>query len=143
MAENVSSSTEVHVYKPDEQGKNIWKLSWFFFYSIEVIFIGNTVVIEGEKHENLVPTESHHQKEQIIIENPNDPLSSVTHRLEDIHVTVHNEKTVPIEVKTQEKVNEAANVATELKHDAAAAAHTVEEKAKETVHNIQGRLYII
>jgi hypothetical protein len=50
-------------------------------------------------------TESHHQKEQIIIENPNDPLSSVTHRLEDIHVTVNNENTVsvaPIDDKTHE-----------------------------------------
>jgi hypothetical protein len=50
-------------------------------------------------------TESHHQKEQINIENPNDLLSSVTHRLEDIHVTVNNENTVsvaPIDDNTHE-----------------------------------------
>ena len=37
--------------------------------------------------------EVHHHKEQLVIENPNDPLSDVTHRLEDIHVTVANETT--------------------------------------------------
>lgn len=58
-------------------------------------------MIEGEKHwtNNDDPnssssvTESHHQKEQLIIENPNDPLSTVTHRLEDIHVSVDNNNT--------------------------------------------------
>jgi hypothetical protein len=100
MAENNSPSTEVHIYKPDEHGKNNWK---WVFYLIRVDCIGNTVVIEGEKHwtndgdpNSSMVTESHHQKEQIIIENPNDPLSSVTHRLEDIHVTVNNENTVSV-----------------------------------------------
>jgi len=117
-------------------------------------FIGNTVVIEGEKHStnNAGPnssnvTESHHQKEQIIIENPNDPLSAVTHRLEDIHVTVNNQSSVPIEEKTHDKLNEAANAinekATEVKQDAAAAVHVAEEKAKEAAQNVQGRIYII
>jgi hypothetical protein len=110
MDEHNSPSTEVHIYKPDEQGKTNWK--WVFRFNQSWLYIGNTVVIEGEKHwtNNEDPnspsaTESHYQKEQIIIENPNDPLSSVTHRLEDIHVTVNNENPVfvaPIEDKTHE-----------------------------------------
>lgn len=111
MAENNSPATDVHIYKPDEQG--------------------NTVVIEGEKNwTNNDATESHHQKEQIIIENPNDPLASVTHRLEDIHVSVNNETFVPIEDKTQDKLNEASEKTTELKNETVAAAH-----------NVQGRFF--
>ncbi len=30
-------------------------------------------------------------------ENPNDPVSTVTQQLEDIHVTVHNENSVPVD----------------------------------------------
>jgi len=104
-------------------------------------FIGNTVVIEGETHStnNQDPnspnvTESHHQKEQIIIENINDPISTVTHQLEDIHVTVNNQPSVP------NVVNEKA---TELKQNAAAGVHAVEEKAKEAAQNVQGRVSII
>ncbi len=55
-------------------------------------------MIEAETHStnnndpnSATVTESHHQKEQLIIENPDDPLSTVTHRLEDVHVTVDNE----------------------------------------------------
>ena len=58
-------------------------------------YLGNAIVIEGEKNwtNNDDPTveETHHQKEQIIIENPDDPASTVTHRLEDVHITVQNE----------------------------------------------------
>ena len=56
---------------------------------------GNAVVIEGEKNwtnnDDPAVNEIHHQKEQIIIENPDDPTSTVTHRLEDVHITVQNE----------------------------------------------------
>ncbi len=146
MAENDSSATEIHVYKPDEQGKHIWKLHLI----INVVVVGNTIVIEGEKHwtNNDGPnssnvTDSHYQKEQIIIENPNDPLSTITHQLEDIHVTVNNETAVPIEDKTQaikgnvidtthNKLNETSEKATELKNDAVVAAH-----------NVQGRVLIV
>ncbi len=56
-------------------------------------------MIEAETHStdqnSATVTESHHQKEQLIIENPSDPLSTVTHRLEDVHVTVDNEASTP------------------------------------------------
>lgn len=59
-------------------------------------------MIEAETHStnnndpnSATVTESHHQKEQLIIENPDDPLSTVTHRLEDVHVTVDNEASTP------------------------------------------------
>ena len=106
MAEYDPVPTEIHVYKPDEQG--------------------NTVVIEGEKNwtNKDAPnvTESHHQKEQIIIENPNDVLSNVTHRLEDIHVTVSSETTAPVESKLDQ---------------------AVDAKAKEAAHDVQGRIHSI
>ncbi len=57
-------------------------------------------MVEAEKHWTNkddpnagAVTESHHQKEQLVIENPDDSISTVTHRLEDIHVTVENETT--------------------------------------------------
>jgi hypothetical protein len=91
--------------------------------------IGNTVVIEGEKYwtNNDDPnvTESHHQKEQIIIENPNDPVSNVTHRLEDIHVTVNNETVAPVENKVDQATEKAAETV---------------QAAKETAHGIQGKI---
>jgi len=33
----------------------------------------------------------------ILVTNNNDPLSTVTQQLEDIHVTVHNENSVPVD----------------------------------------------
>jgi hypothetical protein len=159
MAENDAAPTEIHVYKPDEQGKNHWKVCFFFDW-IEIILIGNTVVIEGEKNwtnkDDPNVTEIHHQKEQIIIENPNDLLSNVTHQLEDIHVTVNNETIVPVENKldqTNEKATElkqdaAGTVhaveekAAEVKHDASVAAHGAQEKAKEVAHNVQGKFIV-
>jgi hypothetical protein len=75
----------------------------FYFIELNLIIIGNAIVIEGENNwtnsddpNSGTTTESHHHKEQIIIENPNDPMSSVTHRLEDVHVTVENETTTPV-----------------------------------------------
>jgi hypothetical protein len=57
------------------------------------------LVVEAEKNwttnQDGTPAESHQQKEQLVIDNPNDPLSSVTHRLEDIHVTVENATSTP------------------------------------------------
>lgn len=45
---------------------------------------------------------------------------------------------------TQDNLNAAANTtneaAIELKHDAVDAAHAVEDKAKETAHDVQGRI---
>jgi hypothetical protein len=132
MAANDASSTEIHVYKPDEQGKNHWKRVVFFS---RLVLIGNTVVIEAEKNwtNNDDPnasnvSESHHQKEQIIIENPNDSISTVTHQLEDIHVTVKNETVVPIE----NKLNQA-------NENAAETVHAVQAKA----NDVQGKIYFI
>jgi len=104
------------------------------FFS-RLVLIGNTVVIEAEKNwtNNDDPnasnvSESHHQKEQIIIENPNDPVSTVTHQLEDIHVTVKNETVVPIE----NKLNQA-------NENAAETVHAVQAKA----NDVQGKIYFI
>ncbi len=70
--------------------------------------IGNTVVIEGETNwtnkgdpNSAAVTESHHQKEQIVIENPDDPVSTITHRIEDVHITVGNETTTTDLTKTE------------------------------------------
>jgi hypothetical protein len=66
-------------------------------------FIGSGIVIESEKHwtndgepNSSTVTETHDQKEQLVIDNPNDPMSSVTHRLEDVHVTVESETSTPV-----------------------------------------------
>ena len=131
MAENEAVPTEVHVYKPDEQG--------------------NTVVIEGEKNwtnkDDPNVTESHHQKEQIIIENPNDPVANVTHRLEDIHVTVNNETVAPVESKLDQASEKAAETvqaveekAAEVKQDAAVAAQDAQEKVKEVAQDVKGTI---
>lgn len=115
--------------------------------------LGNAIVIEAEKNwtnnDGLTTTESHHQKEQIIIENPHDPLSSVTQRLEDIHVTVNKETSVldvPIENRivdvtdtTEKKLEQGSEKATEFKQDAVAAAQVVEDKTKDTAHAVQGK----
>jgi hypothetical protein len=48
---------------------------------------------QEEKTNDPVVTGSQLQSEEVIVENPNDSLSSVTQKLEDIHVTVGNENT--------------------------------------------------
>ena len=111
--------------------------------------IGNAVVIEAEKNwtnnDGSTTTESHHQKEQIIIENPHDPLSSVTQRLEDIHVTVNKETSVldvPIEnriVDVTDTAEKKLEQGSEFKQDAVAAAQVVEDKTKDAVHAVQGK----
>jgi len=41
-------------------------------------------------------TETFHQKEKTIIENTNDPVSTVTHQLEQVHVTVETEPSTSV-----------------------------------------------
>lgn len=120
----------------------------FSFFS----FVGNTLVIEGEKNwtntDGLNTSEIHHQKEQLIIENSQDPLSNVTQRLEDIHVTVNSETSVldvPTENKVQDvtdtvdkKLEQGSEKVNEIKQDAVAAGQVVEEKAQEAAHSVQG-----
>ena len=116
---------------------------------LKKLFVGNTVVIEGEKNwtnsDGLTTSESHHQKEQIIIENPQDPLSNVTQRLEDIHVTVNKETSV-LDVPMENRIVDVTDTAekkfeqSQLKQDAVATGHVVEEKAQETAHAVQGRV---
>jgi len=55
-------------------------------------------VLEAETHStnendpsSSTGSEVHHHKEQIVIDNPNDPVSDVTHRVEDVHITVKDE----------------------------------------------------
>jgi hypothetical protein len=73
-------------------------------------FIGNTGVLEAEKHStndgepnSSTVHESHHQKEQIVIDNPHDPLTGVTHKIEDVHITV-NETTTPMDTTNTDEV---------------------------------------
>jgi hypothetical protein len=50
-------------------------------------------VNQGENTNDPVVTGSQFQSEEVIVENPNDSLSTVTQKLEDIDVTVENENT--------------------------------------------------
>ena len=98
MAEH-NPTTEVHLHKPDEQGRPLSRTKDDPFDTR----LGQALVIEAEQHwtnkdepNAAAVTETHHQKEQLVIDNPNDPLSTVTHRLEEIHVTVDNESPTPL-----------------------------------------------
>lgn len=98
MAEN-NPTTEVHVHKPDEHGR---ALSRSKDELCQRLSLGQPLVIEAEQHwtnkdapNATTVTETHHQKEQLVIDNPTDPLSTVTHRLEEIHVTVADETSTP------------------------------------------------
>ncbi len=57
-------------------------------------------MLETEKHlkntDDPNVTETHHEKEQIIIENTPDSVSTVTHQLEQVHVTVETESSTPV-----------------------------------------------
>ena len=84
----------------------------FQYIQYVCVYSGNAIVIEGEKHStnngdpnSSTVSESHHQKEQIIIENPNDPLSTITHHVEDVHVKVESEASTS-EAAVGDKVQE-------------------------------------
>jgi hypothetical protein len=100
MTDN-NETTEVHVYKPDDHSTKNFFLFFFYLNKFNFFLIG--VVIEGEKHStnegdpnSSAVTETHDQKEQLIIENPDDSVSVVTHRLEDVHVTFEHENSTPV-----------------------------------------------
>lgn len=80
-------------------------------------------------------TESHHQKEQIVIANPDDPTSAVAHRLEDVHITVKHDATEEIKGESDESKG-ADNV--HLRLDETNEAVAVTEKKDDVAHQAQG-----